>query len=314
MGSVPHSGNACSALCQPGCPHLDCWQCAEEREKHDALSKASKIAQLDQALRKTLPGASILGGLTAMKPEDWQKATITRGILEGLAEKAGIRMDWNNGHPIFHDADVQAMDNAYRRAEADHLAEKVKELERIAKLQSSGALTARAANAMAAAAANQMDSMVSDVIKQKVEQTFKSDIASAEEAAIQRLRDAGASDADIEAARELAGWKPEGMELAATPVLPPENIRADAVLQRMKQEIEAMKARGITSGTYMVHPDLWKDLAEEAAKPNIYREIAKDPGPQWKVAYGGKEFQSPDKTISYVKFPDLAVSPDVDKT
>jgi hypothetical protein len=103
--------------------------------------------------------------------------------------------------------------------------------------------------------------MVSDVIRQKVNETLKSDISNNEQRIIEKMRKAGASDDDIEAARVLAGWKPEsevgesevtyGRSNHEHPFLDPDKVQIE-VLKRM---VADLKAKGINNPTFMVHPD-----------------------------------------------------------
>lgn len=224
---VPHSGNACSGMCVAPCSHLDCWQCGDMSDSKaiDAAMKADKarIAKL-AALTKPVPEkVSILAAMSGRPDPGQQSTTITRAILETLCERAGIAMSWNNGSPIFKDSGVSAemaeVERRYASAERKVLEEKVKELDRIVKQQEAGSLTAQAANSMAKAASQQMDTMVNDILKDKVEATLRADVVANEARIRADLKSKGATDADIDAAVKLMGWKEPKADafLAAAP-------------------------------------------------------------------------------------------------
>jgi hypothetical protein len=179
----------------------------------ETKSAKERIAKL-AALTDPKPAkASILSAMSGKPSAEVQKTTITRAALEGLCEKAGITMDWNYGNPIFKDSgvrqDIADLEKRYAQAERAVLEEKVKELQRIADQQRQGVLSTQAANSMAKAAAQQMDTMANDVIKEKVEAQMRAD-AIANEARIRAdMKAKGATDADIDAAVTLLGWKPD---------------------------------------------------------------------------------------------------------
>jgi hypothetical protein len=295
MGAVPHSGNKCSGLCLMPCGHPDCWQCAEGNAKLADERAAQQVLAVKNALAKAGARSSILGQMTGQKATDWQKATITRGALEGLAQKAGVRMDWNNGSPVFYDEDIQNMEARYTKAQREVMDRKVKELEDIAKKQSAGILSQQTARSMAEAAGKQMDTMVNDVIKERVNETLREDISNNEQRIIEEMRANGASEDDIEAARLLAGWKPDigDGEVSETMDygMPVDPAKVQTIAQ-LKAMIEDLKSKGINNPTFMIHPDAYEDLG-------------------WKSKTG--QLQLPTDGITYKVFSDLAVG-DVDKT
>ena len=196
MGLVPHSGNRCSGLCVTPCDHIDCWQCVDVRE--EAITKMA----LNQA-------KGLLSNLAAQKPEDYQKTTITHAALKALCEKAGIRMNWNDGNPVFHDdGTIQQVERAERNATKRALEEKVKALEDLAAKQRAGQVEPRVASSLAKAAAQQMDDMVNDIMRKSVNDTLKADAEANEARVVEELKTKGATDDDIEAAKALLGWHP----------------------------------------------------------------------------------------------------------
>lgn len=312
-GSVPHSGNLCSGLCRTPCDHPSCWQCVEVKDKAavehtlknamsqlqaltaDHRTKAQKAYQNlrpgDRAKellanhdhQHSMPTHQPLFIPAPAKAQD-QKTTITRGALEALCEKAGIRMDWNLGEPVFYDDSIQDRERKYTEAQRKILEEKVKELEHIAAQQNSGILSAQTANSMAKAAGQQMNSQVSDILKRKVEETLVADAVANEATAIAKLKSNGASDDDIEAARSLMGWKPgEISAFVADPLYPSmqgaldpaqvQGVLTAASLQRAIEGLKAMEPPPIV----IVHPsfqsqvsDLIQKKMRETLTTNIY--------------------------------------------
>lgn len=237
MGLVPHSGNRCSGLCRTPCDHTDCWQCVEVRD--DETLKETKMA-LNHA-------KGLLGNLAAQKPEDYKKATITHAALKALCEKAGIRMDWNGGDPVFHDdGTIKQVEQAERNAAKRALEEKVKALEDLAAKQRAGQVEARVATTLAKAAAQQMDDMVNDIMRKSVTDTLKADAEANEARVVEELKAKGATDDDIEAVKALLGWHP-GADVTEMPgfVKGTNNVKATA---------DKMMQAGIQPGAYIVHP------------------------------------------------------------
>lgn len=205
MTAVPHSGNLCSGLCMTPCAHTDCWQC---QGVHTERRFASAGAVLQEA-KNRLAAMEISPLLRSKGSRADQRTTITRSILEGLCERAGIVMEWNDGAPIFRDG--------AKEGERTVLVAKVKELEKIVADQKAGTVTEKVARSLAKAAGEQMDTMVSDVIRQSANRTLVADAVEHEAAAIQKLKDGGASDDDIEAAKTLLGWKPKEADIVIDP-------------------------------------------------------------------------------------------------
>lgn len=287
-GAVPHSGNLCSGLCRPPCPHEDCWQCADGRQRRRDELAVQKLHQMDVSAKKS--GASIL---SAMKgdPKDWQKATITRGALEALAAKAGVRMDWNNGAPVFYDDDVRDMQRRFDVAEKKVMEEKLRELERIAAQQQSGNLTSRAARSLAEAAAKSMDTMVSDIIKARVEATLQEDIEANEARVKSQLKAKGASDADIAAVEKLMSVKAPKPEPKLKfqpeledPLLDPARVQAQVLTATtLRQMIEGMR-QTLPPGDYIVNPSVYKQMVQ--AEQKVPEQKVPEQKVGWKARLG----------------------------
>lgn len=252
-GAVPHSGNKCSGLCRPPCDHPDCWQCAEGRSRAQDMAAAQRLMAMTKAAEKA-GATSVLGAMAGQKPEDWQKATVTRGALEALAQKAGVRMDWNNGSPVFYDDAVHEMERRYMAAERSAMEEKVKELERIAAQQRGGLISQQAARSLAEAAGQTMDTMVSDIIKQKVEATLREDMVANEAAVKGKFKQAGASDDDIAAVEKLLGGSVAKPKEAKPFAYDSSSVLTMADLQRAMDQIRAAGAPDPV--TWIVHPDM----------------------------------------------------------
>lgn len=258
MGAIPHSGDKCSGLCETPCPHEGCWQCEEVIEEviveHFRKRIDNRLMELNRTTATIKAQTSKFAIPAPAKAQD-QKAMITRGALEALAEKAGVRMNWNNGAPEFFDDSVRDREKRYVDAERKVLEEKVKELEHIAAQQNSGILSQQAANSMAKAAAQQMDQTVSDILKARVEETLVADAVANEEAAIAKLKANGVSDADIDAAKALMGWRPDSSDFVMTDeiaewhdeVIPPTSLMGSQPLtvEDIKRAVESMKRASV---------------------------------------------------------------------
>lgn len=208
MTAIAHGGNTCSYKCSDMgvCNHADCPQCYEkDAGKRDALA-AQKVMKMKSDAKTD--GLLKAGKLIAEHPRDHQKAYITRAALEALAERAGVRFDWNDGDPKFHDDGVNDSEKRWDVAERKVAMDRIRELERIAGMQQSGVLSQQAANSLAKAASQSMDKMSGDGIKNAVNETLKEDIRVNEARVKDELRKQGASDADIAAAEKLLGSKP----------------------------------------------------------------------------------------------------------
>lgn len=305
MGSVAHSGNYCHGLCATPCGHDDCWQCVDHK---DAAAVKYIRERIDKRLAVlTKPTIAKFAIPAPAKAAD-QKAMITRGALEALAEKAGIRMNWNNGQPEFFDDSVLDREKRYADAERKVLEDKVAELSKIAAQQSSGILSQQAANSMAKAAAQQMDQTVSDILKAKVEETLVADAVANEATAIAKLKAGGASDADIEAAKELMGWRPPSAHeddealndrmkalFAAGPVMSWDEVNNNGSLtvEDIQRAMDSLKRANVApgpGGKYIgiVHPNSVEQMIREKMEqalttklphldPNRYRDL-KFPG------------------------------------
>lgn len=259
MGLVPHSGNRCSGLCRTPCDHTDCWQCVEVRD--DETLKETKMA-LNQA-------KGLLGNLAAQKPEDYKKATITHAALKALCEKAGIRMDWNGGDPVFHDdGTIKQVERAEQNAAKRALEEKVKALEDLAAKQRAGQVESRVATTLAKAATQQMDDMVNDIMRKSVTDTLKADAEANEARVVEELKAKGATDDDIEAAKALLGWHP-GADVTEMPGFMQSAASWDeagviSVASRdeagvisvadLKAAADKLRQNGLPPGSYIVHP------------------------------------------------------------
>lgn len=263
MGLVPHSGNRCSGLCRTPCDHTDCWQCVEVRDEAVASEtlKETKMA-LNQA-------KGLLGNLSAQKPEDYQKTTITHAALKALCEKAGIRMDWNGGDPVFHDdGTIKQVEQAERNAAKRALEEKVKALEDLAAKQRAGQVESRVATTLAKAAAQQMDDMVNDIMRKSVTDTLKADAEANEARVVEELKAKGATDDDIEAAKALLGWHP-GADVTEMPFVRSWDEAGVISVADLKRVSDKMMQAGVQPGAYIVHPsdplvqDYFKQLDRE---------------------------------------------------
>lgn len=208
-GAVPHSGNLCSGLCRAPCGHNDCWQCNEvkqkaERKKHtspdcndlcrvpcghslckDCFNHAHNEARMAARAAYKSQGTSILNNLPAQGPGDTQKVAITRAALEGLCQRAGVRLDWNDGDPIFHDErgweSAKSWSANGKGVPPKTFEDHVRQL---------------------------ADTKLSEDLRKSLDQATRDRAKLLEEQARQKLRDAGASEADIEATVALMGWEP----------------------------------------------------------------------------------------------------------
>lgn len=253
MGLVPHSGNHCSGLCVTPCDHIDCWQCVEVRD--------AKVT--DEALKANIMALKhdkgLLSGLAAQRPEDHAKTTITHAALKALCEKAGIRMDWNGGDPIFHDdGTIMQVEKAEHDATKRALKAKVKELEDIVAKQRDGNLTAKVATDLAKAAAQQMDDMVNDIMRASVNDTLKADAEANEARVVEELKAKGATDDDIEAAKALLGWHP-GADVTEMPGFMQSAASWDEAgvisVADLKAAADKLSENGLPPGSYIVHPN-----------------------------------------------------------
>jgi len=263
MTGIPHSGNLCSGLCMTPCAHTDCWQC---QVVHTERRFASAGAVLQEA-KNRLAAMEISPLLRSKGSRADQRTTITRSILEGLCERAGIVMEWNEGAPIFRDG--------AKEGERNVLVAKVKELEKIAADEKAGTVTEKVARSLAKAAGEQMDTMVSDVIRQSANRTLVADAVEHEATAIQKLKDGGASDDDIEAAKTLLGWKPKEADIVmlsnelstkptklSTKVSTTRVLNSSSAIKEFLRLAEEMKAAGAPQPTgAIVHPDYWRSFS-----------------------------------------------------
>ena len=263
MTAVPHSGNLCSGLCMTPCAHTDCWQC---QAVHTERRFASAGAVLQDA-KNRLAAMEISPLLRSKGKGADQLTTITRSILEGLCERAGIVMEWNDGAPIFRDM--------AKEGERTVLVAKIKELEKIVATQKAGTVSEKVARSLAKAAGEQMDTMVSDVIRQSANRTLVANAVEHEAAAIQKLKDDGASDDDIEAAKTLLGWEPKEADIVIDPVISKTTGRQMlgisydefsneiATIKGLNDLLNGMTARvksvGAPTGV-IFRPDYWKSL------------------------------------------------------
>lgn len=291
MTQVPHSGNSCSGLCERPCDHAGCWQCEEYSDNHPELAMQKLKVTRDRALIKKEEDAlrSALETVAAQRgqmeaslkkgpplipppqrtlplPRSSQMASITRGALEALAEKAGVRMSWNGGDPVFHDDDVNLREDLYTQAERKLMADKVKQLGDIVAKQNSKLISDQAARSLAKAAADSMDKMASDIIHQNVKEMLKSDIEANEKRVVDELKASGASDADIEAARRLMEPDPNKQNLFVQ--------RLNSELQsisglndllrgpKFKEHVARMKAQGIQPRAVLVHPSYFDESSD----------------------------------------------------
>lgn len=95
---VNHSGNQCSGLCEAPCGHAGCWQCGEEGVSvEDQQAAVALMAAADAPVSAKR--------INADTREQDEVTTITRAALSGLATRAGLDMDWNDGDPVFREVD-----------------------------------------------------------------------------------------------------------------------------------------------------------------------------------------------------------------
>lgn len=255
MTAVPHSGNLCSGLCMTPCAHTDCWQCQGVHTERRFASAGAVLREAKDRLA-AMEISPLLRSKEGSRAD--QRTTITRSILEGLCERAGIVMEWNEGAPIFRDG--------AKEGERNVLVAKVKELEKIVAAEKAAEKVARS---LAKAAGEQMDTMVSDVIRQSANRTLVADAVEHEATAIQKLKDGGASDDDIEAAKTLLGWKPKEADIVMlsnelstklSTKLSTTRVSSSAIKEFIRLA-EEMKAAGAPQPTgAIVHPDYWKSL------------------------------------------------------
>jgi hypothetical protein len=123
----PHSGVGCSSDCtsaEEPCNHGGCSYCELWKQQRSLDSARSRNATRNQEAKARAkaniaavgyksnivpmtagPGTSpSYGPITSpyAMAEMNEKTTITRKALEAFAEAAGIKMEWNDGDPIFH--------------------------------------------------------------------------------------------------------------------------------------------------------------------------------------------------------------------
>lgn len=313
MGLVPHSGNRCSGLCRTPCDHTDCWQCVEVRDEAVASEtlKETKMA-LNQA-------KGLLSNLAAQKPEDYQKATITHAALKALCERAGIRMDWNGGDPVFHDdGTIKQVEQAERNAAKRALEEKVKALEDLAAKQRAGQVESRVATTLAKAAAQQMDDMVNDIMRKSVTDTLKADAEANEARVVEELKAKGATDDDIEAAKALLGWHP-GADVTEMPGFMQSAASWDEAGVISMADLKRMTDRmavGVPPGSYIVHPsdplvaDYFRRLDSELQSVTGLNELLLGTAPAQVLSSGAairRLIEKFDQPIRYARFSGLTL-------
>ena len=274
FGAVPHSGNECSGLCATPCVHEDCWQCDKARSDARDKAQAKRILALEtevaKARRKANENAqSVLSAVPAQRAKDTQKAVITRGALEELARKAGVRMSWNDGEPVFYDDDVNESERRYNAAGRAITEEEVRRLKRLADQQKAGVLSSQAARSLAQSAAQTADKMVSDIIKQKVNETLREDILENEKRVKQRMRDEGASDEDITAAEKLLGGMPP-----QEATLLPEKLQSSILTSAQLRTLMENMRHPFPQPTYVVHPDDWEVVTAMSKEVDVRLEHA----------------------------------------
>jgi len=143
---------------------------------------------------------SFMKGVPAQGPGDTQKTFISRVALESLCKRAGIAMDWNNGDPILRDE--RGWKSAASWSSVTPAETRAKTFEEQVRIISESTEQVRVIS----------ESTLADDLQRSVDHVLKAKAKQAEEAARQKLRDQGASEADIEAAVTLMNWKPEAKE------------------------------------------------------------------------------------------------------
>jgi len=176
------------------CSHFDCWQCNAHREtpaykKQEADRLAQVLARkVAEEKRRSAAQGSVLGRLPAQGPKDHQKAYVGRVALEGLAARAGLTMDWNDGDPVFRELGSRTQWDD-KSAGVDILRE--------------------ATDTIARNAATTLD----EAVRKVVNATLETDLRVKEVKARQVLKANGASEDDIAAAETLLRWKPKEGEV-----------------------------------------------------------------------------------------------------
>lgn len=82
---VPHSGNACSGLCEPPCGHDDCWQCGEVAQRLADRQAAGKLMGKD------------MSKLMTKKEQETEIARLKKelGIQEGLSQSGLLQTEFD---------------------------------------------------------------------------------------------------------------------------------------------------------------------------------------------------------------------------
>lgn len=283
MNAIQHSGNACSGMCRPPCGHEGCWQCDEGLDKtaaRDLLQKAKSTLGMKQERPKGL-----LSQMRPSDPKDGQTTTITRSVLEGLCEKAGVTLIWGDP-PTFRDDGDMMRAAALKEEERKRLQqEKVKELERITQAQSSGSLSAQAARTLAENAVKTIDAQVAQVLQAGTADVIRADAEKREADVIADLKAKGATDADIEAARSLLGGvvsepKPSKVD--------PDHAPALLTVEQLKATVAKLGASGVdlTTTVGIVHPDFARQLEAELQSVSGLNDLLLGTAPSQVLASG----------------------------
>lgn len=188
--------------------------------------------------------------LSAIRANPPGTTTITRQLLDELAKKAGLKMDWNGGNPTFTPDDAQMT---------------AQEIKAMLKKMAPPDIIAQVANGVAKSAVQTMDKMAGDVLKADgYEKMVRRDIEANEQHIIEKMKKDGASDADIETYRQLVGGEepgavPEGVELNMQTYV--DSLNANLIsVSSLYDLIAATRNIGFNPSGIIIHPSVIRDL------------------------------------------------------